>query len=141
MRQRILSSVDFPAPFRPMMPITSPGSTTKLTSSRTRSISPWFALSPSSRESGFLKALTSASRRVGLTLDNPRTRYCLLRLLTLRMGFIRLALKNVDKVLLPAAEGIDPIVKRNQGHGRGNSDAGPIKSTAKQSSTNTFHDP
>ncbi len=32
MRERILSSVDLPAPLRPMMPMTSPGWTSKLTS-------------------------------------------------------------------------------------------------------------
>ena len=31
-RERIFSSVDLPAPFRPMMPTTSPGFTSKLTS-------------------------------------------------------------------------------------------------------------
>jgi hypothetical protein len=70
MRERIFSSVDLPAPLRPMMPTTSPGSASKLTSLSAQIILSRPGFRPRRRAAGDLKAVMSVSRRAGWAAGN-----------------------------------------------------------------------
>jgi hypothetical protein len=72
---------------RPMMPTTSPGATSKLTSLSTHKGSAR-SLRPLSRATGRLTAATTASRNVGLVLRSRLTLYSLLKFLTVTIGLI-----------------------------------------------------
>src|SRR4051812_11041199 len=88
MRERIFSSVDLPAPFRPITPSASPGATSKLTSLSAQSVL-WFD-PPLRRQrlSGAFAAPTIVSRSVAYDSLRVPSRYCLLRPWTLTIGFI-----------------------------------------------------
>jgi len=81
----ILSNVLFPAPFRPMMPSTSPSSSSKLTSARAQKCSPnrrARCSSPTVRSgSGLPRTFAHQRLRSSTSIPPPSTpsRYCLLR--------------------------------------------------------------
>src|SRR5262245_8344553 len=105
-RARIFSSVDLPAPFLPMIPITSPGLTSKLTFLRAQSGARFRSRIWASNNLG---APINASRKVGCEFLVCPTRYRLLRFLTLMIGFI-FTLDNVGKLVFHVFEnesGID----------------------------------
>src|SRR5215813_12273980 len=105
MRAKIFKSVDLPAPFLPMMPITSPGLTSKLTSLSAQSGVRLRSL----RENNNFGASINASRNVGCEFRVRPTKYRLLRFLTLMIGFI-FNLDNVSELIFHVSEnesGID----------------------------------
>src|SRR5262249_9972207 len=95
MRERILSSVDLPAPLRPMTPTTSPGATSRLTSFSAQIV---FSDHPFRRNlaSGARNVLTIESRSVGNDSCRAPMRYCLLKSSTLMIGLINQPLSTTD---------------------------------------------
>src|SRR5262249_53194476 len=91
MRLRILRSVLLPAPFRPMMPTTSPLATSKLKSfsAQNSSLSDAAAGPRVDRRKGAVNARVSASRNVTPALRSRPMIYCFERCSTLiAMGFL-----------------------------------------------------
>src|SRR5215831_10995051 len=93
MRERILSSVDLPAPLRPMTPTTSPGATSKLTSFSAQIVFPPFRRNLAS---GARNVLTIESRRVRYGSCRAPMWYCLLKFSTLMIGLINQRLSTTD---------------------------------------------
>src|SRR5215472_12670649 len=93
MRDRILSSVLFPAPFLPMMPITSPWAILKLTSSKAQKTQ-GFSLTISfsgwrmSRRKGACAARSTSSRRFSVRVACCLSWYCLDTFRISSIGFI-----------------------------------------------------
>src|SRR5262245_47621151 len=88
-RDRIFSSVDLPAPLRPMTPTTSPGATSKLTSLRAQ-IAVFESPFRLHRPKGLRNALVIESRRVGCDSRLAPMRYSLLIFSTLIIGLTNL---------------------------------------------------
>src|SRR5215475_4359979 len=152
-RDRIFSSVDLPAPLRPMIPTTSPGATSKLTSLRAQMV---VSESPDRRNlpKGLRNALVIESRRVGLRSHLAPTRYSLPIFSALMIGLINLTIRaqtgriSVQRNYLPGGNepGVSDInsnfvgeralhplevvtggKQKSQSDHRGNGERGPVK--------------
>src|SRR4030095_6685672 len=108
MRERILSSVDLPAPLRPMTPTTSPGGTSKLTSFKAQIV---FSDLPFRRNlaSGARNVLTIESRSVGYDSCRAPMRYCLLKFSTLMIGLTKHDSNYVSERALHSPEVISGV--------------------------------
>src|SRR5215213_2070797 len=111
MRESILSSVDLPAPLRPMMPITSPGRTVNETSSSAQMVL-WLLPPPAppgverNRRSGAAAAPARVSRRER-ERSRPPMRYCLPRP-SQWMATSLMCSDDVREGLLHPAEVVEP---------------------------------
>jgi hypothetical protein len=106
-RDRIFSSVDLPAPLRPMIPTTSPGATSKLTSLRAQMVVSEFPFRRN-RPKGLRNALVIESRRVGRHSRLAPMRYNLLIPSALMIDLIYLIIRaqtgriSIQRNYLPA---------------------------------------
>src|SRR5215470_1220357 len=102
-RDRIFSSVDLPAPLRPMIPTTSPGGASKFTSLRAQIVVSEFPFRRN-RPKGLRKALVIESRRVGGHSRLAPMRYSLLIFSALMIGLINLIIRAQTGENLGSAE-------------------------------------
>src|SRR5215510_5726484 len=103
MRERILSSVDLPAPLRPMTPTTSPVATSKLTFSSAQMVSPPLFPFLRSQLKGARNVSAIESRSVEYGVCRAPIRYCLLRFSTLMIGLISNQPRSFTQVRVLAA--------------------------------------
>src|SRR5215475_8120387 len=97
-RDRIFSSVDLPAPLRPMIPTTSLGGASKLTSLRAQIVVSEFPFRRN-RPKGLRNALVIESRRVGRHSRLALMRYSLLKFSALMIGLINLIIRaQIDRI-------------------------------------------
>src|ERR1035437_2238638 len=109
MRERILRRVDFPAPFLPMMPTTSPFLTSKLMSLRARKVSRW------GRRKGWRRVSRMVSARLERAEPLWTSVYCLLRSRTETESSI----DDIGEGTFEAAEDHGAGEEEREGHGGG----------------------
>src|ERR1051325_5028280 len=130
MRERTFNRVDLPAPLRPMMPTTSPGFTSKLTSFNAHKAALPLPSPAGRRVKGARRALTRASRKVPYEASRVPMRYSLLRFSTLIIGCI--LLDEIGETLFHTAEGIGRRDQQQHGDHRRNRERLPVERPAVQ---------